>query len=167
MPIPDSSTIVYQGNRLIAEELNYNKDTLREEFDSFRKTMTDEQTEVFNTIMTSISTNTGGVFFVYGYGGTGKTFLWRALTSALRSEGHVVLAVASSGIASLLLPGGRTAHSRFRIPINIDENSTCSIEQGSDLSELLRRSKLIIWDEAPMVHRHYFEALDRTLRDIM
>ncbi|KAF7801739.1 ATP-dependent DNA helicase PIF1-like [Senna tora] len=28
-------------------------------------------------------------------------------------------------------------------------------------------TKLIIWDEAPMAHRHCFEALDRTLRDIM
>ena len=107
MPIPDSSTAVYQGNRLIAEELNYNRDTLREEFNNLTRIMTDEQSKIFNTIMSSLSINTGGVFFVYGYGGTGKTFLWRALTSALRSEGHIVLAVASSGIASLLLPGGR------------------------------------------------------------
>lgn len=33
-----------------------------------------------------------GVFFVDGFGGTGKTFLWRTLTSALRSKGNIVLA---------------------------------------------------------------------------
>jgi hypothetical protein len=32
-----------------------------------------------------------------------------------------------SGIAALLIPGGRTAHSRFAIPINIHETSTCEI----------------------------------------
>lgn len=70
-------------------------------------------------------------------------------------------------IASLLLPCGRTAHSRFKIPININEDSTCSIEQGSQLAELIVRSKLIIWDEAPMMHKYCFEALDRSMRDIM
>lgn len=38
-----------------------------------------------------------------------------------------MLAVASSGVASLLLPGGTTAHYRFRIPLDIDERSICSI----------------------------------------
>ncbi|KAF7807461.1 ATP-dependent DNA helicase PIF1-like [Senna tora] len=74
---------------------------------------------------------------------------------------------ASSGIASQLIPGGRTAHSRFAIPLNIDGNSTCHIVQGSDLAELMVHTKLIIWDEAAMTHRHCFEALDRSLRDIM
>jgi hypothetical protein len=35
------------------------------------------------------------------------------------------------------------------------------------LAELIKVSTLIIWDEAPMTHRHCFEALDRTLRDIL
>ena len=77
------------------------------------------------------------------------------------------VAVASSGIASQLIPGGRTAHSRFCIPIKCNEESTCHIVQGSDLAELLIHTTLIIWDEAPMTHRFCFEALDRTLRDIM
>jgi hypothetical protein len=34
------------------------------------------------------------------------------------------------------------------------------------LAELIKVSTLIIWDVAPMTHRHCFEALDRTLRDI-
>jgi ATP-dependent DNA helicase PIF1 len=31
----------------------------------------------------------------------------------------------------------------------------------------MQHTTLIIWDEAPVNHRHCFEALDRTLRDIM
>lgn len=32
---------------------------------------------------------------------------------------------------------------------------------------MLRQTQLIIRDEASMTHKHYFEALDRSLRDIM
>ncbi|KAF7807313.1 ATP-dependent DNA helicase PIF1-like [Senna tora] len=88
------------------------------------------------------------------------------MTSALRGHGDIVLAVASSGIASQLIPGGRTAHSRFSIPLECNENSTCKIMQGSELVNLLLHTKLIIWDEAPMTHRLCFEALDRSLKDI-
>ncbi|XP_074575299.1 uncharacterized protein LOC141831797 [Curcuma longa] len=76
-------------------------------------------------------------------------------------------AIASSGIASLLLPGGRTAHSRFAIPFNPNEESTCNIKQGSPLAELIVKAKLIIWDEAPMTHKFCFEALDKSMKDIM
>ncbi|XP_058774627.1 uncharacterized protein LOC131648911 [Vicia villosa] len=72
-----------------------------------------------------------------------------------------------TGIASLLLPGGRTTHSKFKIPIPTLESSTCDISKGSDCGDLLKLSKLIIWDEAPMAHRFCFEALDKTLKDIM
>ncbi|GJW25506.1 putative PIF1 DNA helicase/replication protein A1-like protein [Tanacetum coccineum] len=56
-----------------------------------------------------------GMFFVYGYGGIGKTYLYKTMSAALRSKGEIVLNVASSGIAALLLEGGRMAHSRFVI----------------------------------------------------
>src|SRR3954451_17452775 len=85
------------------------------------------------------------------------------LLGKVRLDGHIALAVASSGIAALLLPGGRTAHSCFKIPINIHENSTCSVKHGSELAALLQVTKLIVWDETPMMHRHAFEAVDRTL----
>ncbi|XP_056698529.1 uncharacterized protein [Spinacia oleracea] len=129
--------------------------------------LTEEQIQNYTLILQAVYQNRGQLFFVYGSGGTGKTYLWRALISRLRSEEQIVLAVASSGITTLLLPSGRTAHSRFKIPLILSENSCCNIEQGSGLAELIRRTKLIIWDEAPMVHKHGFEALDRTFREVM
>ncbi|GKC41290.1 hypothetical protein Tco_1059012 [Tanacetum coccineum] len=113
-----------------------------------------------------LSTQKMEAFFVYGSGGTGKTYLWNTIIASIRSQGKIVLSVASSGIASLLLPGGRTSHSRFRIPIDLDSDSCCGIDVTSDLAELIRQSELIIWDEAPLQHRHAFEAVDRTLRDV-
>lgn len=43
----------------------------------------------------------------------------------------------------------------------------CSITVNSDTGKLLRAAKVIVWDEAPMCHRHAYEAFDRTLKDIM
>ncbi|KAJ1259806.1 hypothetical protein BS78_10G184200 [Paspalum vaginatum] len=77
------------------------------------------------------------------------------------------LTVALSGVASLLLPNGRTTHSRFRIPVDIDEISMCDIKRRTKLAELLSQTDLIIWDEALMTNRQCFEALDRSLRDIL
>ena len=66
-----------------------------------------------------------------------------------------------------MLPGGRTGHSRFKIPMNVNERSQCSISRSSMLAGLCQRASLILWDEAPMTSRLCFEALDRTLRDIL
>lgn len=74
----------------------------------------EEQLKVYKGILDSIMTKQDGLFFVYGSGGCGKTYLWKTLISKLRSQGDIVLPVASSGIVATLLSGGRrTDHSRF------------------------------------------------------
>ncbi|GKC16215.1 DNA helicase [Tanacetum coccineum] len=90
-----------------------------------------------------------------------------SIPNTLRCEGKIVLAVASSGIASLLLPSGRTAHSRFKLPIELTEESLCKVTKNSQLGKLLADTDVIIWHEAPMNDRRCFEALDRSLRDIL
>ncbi|KAF8087309.1 hypothetical protein N665_0591s0013 [Sinapis alba] len=125
------------------------------------------QKKIFDEITNAVFTKKRGVFFVYGFGGTGKTFLWRLLSAAVRVRGEICLNVASSGIASLLLEGGRTAHSQFAIPINPDEFSTCKLTPGTDKADLVKAASLIIWDEAPMMSKHCFESLDRSMLDIV
>nr|KAJ0194029.1 hypothetical protein LSAT_V11C800414390 [Lactuca sativa] len=166
MPYPDHDLVSSTNNRLITEELDFDITILQKESHQLLESLTVEQRSIFDEIMTTIKENKGGVFFVYGYGGTGKTFLWKTLSASLRSKGDIVLNVASSGIASLLLTGGRTAHSRFIIPLNLTEDSFCSFGKDSDVAELLKKTSLIIWDEAPMIHKHAFEALDRSMKDI-
>ncbi|XP_076913852.1 uncharacterized protein LOC143572638 [Bidens hawaiensis] len=114
-----------------------------------------------------VQRNKGGVFFIYGYGGTCKTYLWKTISTAIRSKGKIILTVASSGIASLLLTGGRTTHSKFRILKNLNEDSTCYMDPGTNEAQLLEKTKLIIWDEAPMAHKHGFQALDVSLKDVL
>ncbi|XP_035840208.1 ATP-dependent DNA helicase PIF1-like [Helianthus annuus] len=167
MPQPDTSLLDKLDNRLIREELSYNKKKLTDEHDQLYASLNTEQTVIYDTVIDSVVTRKGGFYFVYGPGGTGKTFLYKAILSRLRSMGLIALAVASSGIASLLLPGGRTAHSRFAIPLELLNNSTCAIKQNTQLAHLLQEVRLIIWDEAPMMQKYAFEALDKTLRDIL
>jgi ATP-dependent DNA helicase PIF1 len=107
------------------------------------------------------------IFFIDALSGTGKTFMYKALLARVRSEGLIAIATATSGIAVLILPGGRTAHSRFKIPIKIAHNSMCNFMKRSGTAELLRMASLIIWDEAAMTKRHAVETLDRSLQDIM
>ncbi|XP_057720350.1 uncharacterized protein LOC130934840 [Arachis stenosperma] len=109
----------------------------------------------------------GGLFFLYGQGGCGKTFLWSTISCSIRSKGGIILNVASSRIATLLLPNGRTAHSRFKISLAINEDSLCSIKQGSPLARLISKAKLITWDESPMISKYCYETLDKCLRDIL
>ncbi|MCH79269.1 ATP-dependent DNA helicase PIF1 [Trifolium medium] len=99
MPLPDDGLMADIENRLIYDELNYDRHSLSKEHDTLLSAMTTKQT-------------------------------------GLRSKGEIVLTVASSG-------------------------------PNHPVANLIRRAKLIIWDEAPMMHKHCFEAVDRTLKDIM
>ena len=105
-------------------------------------------------------------FFIDGPGGTGKTFLYNTLLAKVRSQGRVPLAVAFSGIAALLLTGGRTVHSRLKVLIPLIEISVCNIPKQSALAKLIHKASLLVWDEAPMVYKHAAECIDRTLRDL-
>ncbi|XP_074323220.1 ATP-dependent DNA helicase RRM3-like [Apium graveolens] len=167
LPQPPRSYLNNGTNNLIIEETSYDTRKMEYETAKLLQDCTEEQRKIYDAVIQSIDTNVGGIFFVYGVGGCGKTFLWRTLICKLRSQGKIVLPVASSGIAATLMPGGRTAHSRFKIPIVLDECSTCNISHDSDVAQLIKQTQLIIWDEAPMQHMYVFECLDRSLKDIM
>jgi hypothetical protein len=49
------------------------------------KTVNEEQKAAYNEIMSAIDSDNGGLFFVDGPGGTGKTYLYRALHATIRS----------------------------------------------------------------------------------
>ena len=84
----------------------------------------------------------------------------------MRRRGLAAAAVASAGIAALLLEGGRAAHSRLKLPIHVTNESTFSANKAGGASNYLAGLSLIIWDEAPMSHLVLIERLGRSLRDI-
>ncbi|KAL4600853.1 hypothetical protein ACB092_11G229700 [Castanea dentata] len=147
IPYPNTLLLRKSNNRVLQEELDYDRNSLAAEHIKLLASLNIDQRNIYDEVIDSVSENKGGFYF--------------------RSEGKIVIAIASSGIAALLLPGGRTAHSRFQTPINVTENSTCGIKQGSQIAELMTKASLIVWDEAPMAHRNCFEAVDQSLRDIL
>jgi hypothetical protein len=107
-------------------------------------------------------------FFVDGLGGAGKTFLYGCLLSRVRSTGDITLSMASSGIAVLFLEGSCTTHSRFKIPVTgLCGSFACYVPLNSPQAALIPAACLIVWDEAPMAHKHVFKAVNRTLQHIM
>ena len=54
----------------------------------------------------------------------------------------------------------------FKVPIDINENSLCYMEENSGTAELIRNCKLIVLDEMTMCHKYVFECLDRSFRKI-
>ncbi|XP_027768140.1 uncharacterized protein LOC107002396 isoform X1 [Solanum pennellii] len=151
-----------------AKEVHYERNIIVSEEDLLLKDkLNSEQIKAYNIILDRVLSNKFGAFFIDGPGGTGKSFLYRALLATVRHRGLIALATASSGVAASLLPGGRTAHSRFKIPIDVDENFTCNISKQSSLASLIRDARLIVWDEISMAKKKMVEAFDLLLRDLM
>lgn len=47
-----------------------------------------------------------GVFFIYGYDGTRKVFIWRVMSTAFIPKEEIILTVYLSGIPALLISIG-------------------------------------------------------------
>ena len=167
--LPQPQTV--DSDRLAREyrrEVNYDLGEQQAYVDHNAALLTVDQREVYDCFCSMVDTNEGGVLFLDAPGGTGKTFLINLILAKIRSEGKIALATASSGIAATLLKGGRTLHSTFKIPLDLNamDIPVCSIKRGTALCKVIQEAKAIIVDEAPMTNRRAFEALDRTLRDL-
>uniref|UniRef100_K3Z0C7 ATP-dependent DNA helicase n=1 Tax=Setaria italica TaxID=4555 RepID=K3Z0C7_SETIT len=111
--------------------------------------LNEEQRATYEEIMSKVDTEQGGLFFNPS------------------CQNKPAVATATSGVAASIMPGGRTAHSRFKIPLTLEDGSCCSFTKQSGTTKLLHQASLIIWDEASMAKRQAMEAIDNDLRDIM
>ncbi|GJU21618.1 DNA helicase [Tanacetum coccineum] len=167
LPPPPTDLLEQLANRLLMEERNYNREELTQLKNDSVPRLNADQKAIYDLIMNADENSRQELIFVYGHGGTSKTFLWKMIISSFCSQGKIVLAVTSSSITSLLLPSGRTTHSRFKLPLELTEESLRRITKNTHLRKLLADTDLIIWDEAPMNDRRCFEALNRSLRYIV
>lgn len=167
MPLPRHEREPIEGNPLLDAERRYNRtDETRIADDNYAR-FNAGQRAAFDAIMDAFRMDKERAhFYLDGPGGTEKTFLYRTLCARLRSQGLIVICVASIGVAAQLLSGGQTSHSRFKIPVPTMDDSMCHIPPNSYTAELLRKADMLIWDEVSMQHRYCFEAVDRTLRYI-
>ena len=155
---------------MIREELDFNCDQLRELTAERCHRFTDEQRNVFDTILDAVKSQSPLSVFIDARGGCGKTYVLNAVLAAARSlepGGCVALAMATTGIAANLLSLGRTFHSRMKASLTPTEESTLNIKGQSTLAELIKMAKILMIDEATMLHRYQLEAMNRTLQDIL
>ena len=157
---------------LMKEELAFDSKELKKLRDERIVQFTESQKIVFDTAMDAVVNKIGLCLLIDAREGTGKTFAQNAILPAVRlirsdNQGSVALATGTTGIAANLLHLGRTFHSRFKAPLTPNENSVLSIDAQSSLARLIRQAKIIVIDEAPMLHKWHLEAMDRSLIDIM
>ncbi|XP_021727168.1 uncharacterized protein LOC110694300 [Chenopodium quinoa] len=135
----------FRKTRDIADALNT---AIPQEFINTKEHLNAAQLKAFDSIMKHIHEGKGGAIFIDGLGGTGKTFLYNCLYAEIRMMNKIVLPTKTSGIAASNLPSGRTAHSRFKIPVDHENSFTCDVPKQGSLAQLIKETTLIIWDEA-------------------
>ena len=138
-------------------------DSLRLRRDTAFAQFSAEQATAAAQIFQAVEKGNGGIFYIQASGGCGKSFWANGVGAALRVAGYTPVVVAASGLAATVLDGGRTAHSVFGIPIEVDENSWCSCDQTARTTILL--SDIIFWDECSMVHVDAAKCVNRSLQD--
>jgi hypothetical protein len=106
----------------------------------------------------------GKLFYLDGPGGTGKTFLLNTIIDWAMLNGVASIVCASSGVAALLLNNGQTAHSTFKIPIDVSPGAECSLDQDTIIGEKLVAARLIIWDEIVTIHKNSIDAVNKSLK---
>ncbi|GJU84393.1 DNA helicase [Tanacetum coccineum] len=76
-------------NKLLMEEKNYKRDLLTQDAAQSVPKLNHDQKTIYDLIIGASVTKQQQLLFVYGNGGTGKTFLWKKIISSLRSEGKI------------------------------------------------------------------------------
>ncbi len=167
LPTPSVAFDRLEINHLLEVEREDNVKVLQIEVAMAIESFNDGKRATYNGVIDAYATHHAKVIFIHGLSGTGKTYIKNLILNVVRSCGDITLVVACSGIAALLLSGGRTAHLYLKIPIALDRTSFCCIRKQDDLTTLIRQMKLILWDEIPMTNKLTFGAVDRTLRDLI
>ncbi|CAN1187175.1 ATP-dependent DNA helicase PIF1 [Linum perenne] len=144
LPLPNPRSYDSPTPSFLYPHVNYDRGQQSEQAESYRSRLNPDQMLAYTSVMHSVDNSIGGLFFLYGHGGTGKTYLYNTIVSEIRSRGLIVLVVASSGIAATLLPDASTAHSRFKIPIEVHHTSTCMVKKGTELAEIIKATSLIV-----------------------
>jgi len=82
---PNSNYIplVHGGNRLVQEKLAYDQHSLTINVNNVEDRLNDDQRNTYETILNVVTNKEDKLFFVYGSGGIGKTFVWTTLLSHL------------------------------------------------------------------------------------
>ena len=157
LPSPVNFTLIKPGDRIPYSE---HQKIFTEKLGS----MNDEQRDILESIIAEVESGKQVLSFIDGPGGTGKTYLYNTLYHKLRSMKKTVVLLAWTGIASILLPNGKTLHNMFKLPLDVA--STTVLRWSKPVKELIRDVDFFIFDEASMITVNAMIAIDNALKDL-
>jgi len=106
----------------------YSVDEMATLVDEQRAIFNIDQAAAFDAVLESVTNNQDHLFFIHATSGCGKTFLCNTIAAEVGRRDQVALCVVLSGIAALLLDGGRISHSCFKISLSIYEDSVAGLK---------------------------------------
>jgi hypothetical protein len=180
LPLPDNPRI--QGlflnalnridfNRLQVRETSlFDADGLQALFyvESYRM-LNAEQKAIVDYVIEQDQKGEAAQIVIDAPGGCGKTTVLKTILAYFRSkEGQTYLACATTGIAAELIPLGDTAHRKFGIPIDLDDDTLCraATQTRSDLHETVSQTKGYALDEGFSANRLLIDCINRSCAEI-
>jgi len=77
-----------------------------------------------------------------------------------------IIATAATGVASILLQDGQTAHSAFDVPLDLDPRSPVRLTAQSPRGIAIREASVLIIDEISMINKEVLHYIDKTVRSV-
>ncbi|TBU04384.1 PIF1-like helicase [Hamiltosporidium magnivora] len=115
---------------------------------NYKETYNEDQRIAFAQIMTALNNSNNEKVIIF------------------KRTKRTIISVASTRIAADLLHKGRTYHSRFKVPLILNETSVCGVKPNSSEGREIHDSSLITWDEATPAPAFALQSKDRLLKDI-
>ena len=115
--------------REIRLELDYNREAQLHAYAAARASIDEQpsQAAALRNIIAAVESERPYFAFISAPPGCGKTFLIAAILNYCRGNAYIVIAVASTGIAALLLEGGTTLHSKLRAPLTVSFDTRLNV----------------------------------------
>ncbi|PIC25660.1 hypothetical protein B9Z55_018506 [Caenorhabditis nigoni] len=148
----------------IGEDIDY--DQILSQGESLYETLNEEQKECCDLVLAAVDgSGVQRLFFIDGPGGSGKTYLYTVICNLLIGRKFKIVCSAWTGIASCLLPFGRTTASLFKLNIS-EECKNSLIKLNSAQAKVLRELDVLILDECSMIPKYALQTIDEVLREV-
>lgn len=142
--------------------------------------LTDEQYELFTTIIDFCHSPIGGMYLISGVAGTGKTYVTVKIVTELRNSNILVTAPTHKAVKVLQSEAGinfqkvsfATIHSALGLREQIDGHGNQTFAPDPHANKKVDKANILIIDEASMLHDELFNMLvdyvnDKNLKIIM
>lgn len=148
-----------------SNELN-NKDTKNCNIEKSLLLLNEKQREFYDIITRNIKFNNSRTYFIEGFAGSGKTFLFKTIINWAESNNIKYKCFAPTGLASLFYDNSSTLHSGFSLPLLQHEEMESHMDINSQNAQELMKCKFFIIEEISMCIKYMLNSIDRLLKKI-